>query len=140
MTGNIKVSCTKDNLKTIREFVSDNLKNLVIDDSDLNLIVLAIDEVCSNLIIHSNQCDHNEFLEVNIKVKKQPEGVLFEIFDKGIAYNYSEYEEPSLLELIQKRRKGGLGLILVRKIMDQIEFGTENSMNVCRMFKKLAVA
>lgn len=138
MTKKIKVSCSRDNLRTIRDFVNENLRGIVINEEDLNLIVLAIDEVCSNLIIHSNQCNETESIEVSIKVKKEPNGVLFEIFDAGIAYNYSEYKEPSLLELIQQKRKGGLGLMLVRRIMDNIEFGTENSMNVCRMFKKLS--
>lgn len=137
MTGNIRVSCVKSNLKTIRSFVNDQLRDIVINDDDLHLIVLAIDEICSNLIIHSNKCDQNEYLEVNIKVKKEPNGILFEIYDSGVAYNYEEYSEPNLRELINQRKKGGIGLMLVRRIMDQIEFGTENSMNVCRMFKKL---
>lgn len=138
MTMKIRVSCIKDNLKTIRSFVNDNLKGIVINENDLNLIILAIDEICSNLIIHSNQCDENESIEVNIKVKKEPNGIVFEIYDTGVAYNYSDYKEPSFEELISKKKKGGLGLMLVRRIMDQIEFGTEDSTNFCRMFKKLS--
>ncbi len=34
-----------------------------------------------------------------------------------------------------EKRKGGLGIILVKKIMDEIEFESENGTNTCRLIK-----
>lgn len=137
MNYGIKVTCNKYNLKEIRDFVYGTLKQVSIEKSDSDMIVLAVDEICSNLIIHSNQNNEEEFIELNIKIKHEPEGIVFEIIDSGDAFNYSTYEEPSLSEIIHQKRKGGMGMMLVRRIMDSIEFKSENTYNVCRLFKRL---
>lgn len=99
-------------------------------------IILAIDEICANLIIHSNQCNPCREIEVSMELKKENQ-LCFEIMDKGVAFDLSGYEEPSLKDLVENKKKGGLGLILVKKIMDKIEFKCEKGKNICRMMKKL---
>ncbi|HAZ24758.1 MAG TPA: anti-sigma factor, partial [Algoriphagus sp.] len=37
--------------------------------------------------------------------------------------------------VISEKRKGGLGIILVRKIMDEIEFESDRGINTCRLIK-----
>ena len=135
MTPNLKVPCSKNNLKDIRKFVIETLSDLGLSDSEVNLLVLAVDEVCSNLIIHSNHCNEREFIEILIKVDEK--GILFEIHDKGNAFNPVEYEEPLVSTIIKEKRKGGLGLMLVKRIMDHIEFDQMEDHNVCRLYKKL---
>ncbi len=137
MTYSIKVKCDKYNLKEIRKFVSDTLRQISVSEDNTNMIVLAVDEICSNLIIHSNECNEQQFIELTIQVKHEPEGIVFEIIDNGHAFNYSTYEEPSLAEIIKQKRQGGMGMMLVRRIMDSIEFRSEKSHNVCRLFKKI---
>lgn len=137
MTYSIKVTCSKFNLKEIRAFVAKTLSQISVSEEDNNMIVLAVDEICSNLIIHSNECNAQEFIELNIKVHHAPNGLMFEIIDTGHAFNYSTYEEPSLAEIIKQKRQGGMGMMLVRRIMDSIEFKTENAHNICRLFKKI---
>ena len=89
-------------------------------------------------MIHSHSCNPKESIEIIIKVEKGL-GVTFNIIDKGIGFNINEYKEPSIDELIKKQRKGGIGLILVKKIMDEIEFKSTSGLNTCRLFKKISV-
>lgn len=132
----ILVKCQLKNLQLIRSFVNKKLSD-VLEEKERNLLVLAVDEVCSNLIIHSNDCNDEANLRLTLKLERTPEGVLFEILDHGRFFNYLEYDEPSMEEVVQEKRKGSIGLILVRKIMDKVEFVEEESYNVCRLFKRL---
>jgi serine/threonine-protein kinase RsbW len=130
------VSCEKSNLKSIREFVIDTLNQYNLAEEELNLVVLAIDEVCSNLIIHSHRCNKNETIEVRIQEKGGK--MVFEILDKGEIFNISEYQVPTMDKIIQTRSTGGIGLILVKTIMDKIEIENGKGVNICRLFKKLS--
>jgi serine/threonine-protein kinase RsbW len=37
--------------------------------------------------------------------------------------------------VIGEKRKGGIGILLVKKIMDEIEFESKNGENTCRLIK-----
>ena len=131
-----KVPCRKDKLCEIRTFVSEVLAKYNISEVEVNKLVLAVDEVCANLMIHSHKCDPKEQLELFILINKD-NSIVFEITDKGIGFNLTEYKEPSLQDVIRKKKKGGIGLMLVRRIMDDIQFESKRNQNTCRMFKKL---
>lgn len=140
MKYSIKVPCCKSKLKTIRSFVDDTLGQYIISDIDLNMLVLAVDEVCANLIVHADSENNTseECIVLNIMVRRNT--IVFEVIDfKDHGFDFSNYKEPKLDDLIKSRRKGGLGLMLVRRIMDDVEFKTTNSLNVCRMVKKMPV-
>lgn len=62
--------------------------------------------------------------------------MIFEISDQGEAFNILTYEVPDLRKVMIEKRKGGLGIILVKKIMDEIEFESKNGTNVCRLIKR----
>jgi serine/threonine-protein kinase RsbW len=140
MKYSIKVPCCKSKLKTIRSFVDETLGQYVLSDVDLNMLVLAVDEVCANLIVHADMDDKmsDECIVLNILVRKNT--IVFEVIDqKDHGFDFSNYREPRLEDLIKTRRKGGLGLMLVRRIMDDVEFKTKDHTNVCRMVKKMPV-
>ena len=138
MKYNRKVPCTKNHLKEIRGFVNNSLGQHGLSDVDISAMVLAIDEICANLIIHSHQCNPKEHIEIIINVDFH-EGVEFRIVDEGVGFDINQYNEPTIDDLIQSRRKGGIGLILVKKIMDDIDFIKSNNKNICRLFKKIDI-
>ena len=123
----------KEKLRDIRMFVSGSLKNHALPDVQISTLVLAVDEVCANLIIHSHKCNPKEYIEISITI--DADSIVFDIIDNGAGFDISSYNEPSLGEIVKKKRKGGLGLILVRKIMDKIEMITENNQNIYRLVK-----
>lgn len=136
MKHKLTISCQKDNLSVIRQFISQSLDLYEIQDLEKHKLVLAIDEVCANLIIHANQCNPNESLEVKLNVLPHKQ-ITFTIVDRGAGFDINNYNEPSMDEIISSKRKGGLGLMLVKRIMDKIEFTTEKNHNICRLIKEL---
>jgi len=136
MVCNLRVPCSIDHLKSIRTFVSQSLQDLSIPELEINMMVLAVDEICANLIIHSQ--NEQQFLEVTIK--DESGGVAFEIADQGEPFDVNSYQVPDIDELIKSKRKGGLGLMLVKKIMDSIELRKEKDFTILRLFKKVTLA
>ena len=133
MTNSIQISCSKTNLKTIRDFVTQYLGQYDLSEIILNQIVLAVDEIAANLIIHANKEDASKFLDLKIsRVGKQ---LLFEISDYGISFQRTNYKEPDIEEHIRIGKKGGVGIAIVNRIMDKVEFVTEGDRNICRLYK-----
>ena len=133
----LRISCTRRNLKVVRDFVSEFLAGYQLSEVLINQIVLAVDEVVANLIIHGNGEDESKYLDVRVGVKNHEFGIELEDTN-GASYSPNSYQEPDLQEYVRIGKKGGVGMMLVNRIMDRVEFTTHNSHNICRLYKQLA--
>jgi serine/threonine-protein kinase RsbW len=131
------IGCSLDNLLGARDFIRQSLRPHVKSDVTLNEIVLAIDEMCSNLMIHAHHCDPDHLLELTITTKDAGQ-LIFEIEDDGTLFDINSFSEPEIDKLIHIKRKGGLGIRLVKTIMDSIEYETREGKNVCRLIKRVS--
>lgn len=131
-----KVGCNIENLKGVRDFIREALKRHGVPDLQISELVLALDEMCSNLMIHSHRCNPEELFEINIILRKG-EPIIFEIIDDGNTFDINEFAEPDLGNLVHEKRKGGLGIRLVKSIMDRIEYQNRNGKNICRLTKNI---
>jgi serine/threonine-protein kinase RsbW len=133
MKYSIKVPCLKENLTKVRAFVSGILLKYDLDEVQTNYMVLAVDEVCANLIIHSYHCRPEEQIEVDVNVNKSK--ITFDIHDHGEGYDIRLHQEPEIDDIIKSKRKGGVGLMLVKRIMDDIDFISDNEYKIVRLTK-----
>ena len=133
MKYRLNISCQTSALSELRLFVQNSLKDVSLDDIEKHQVTLAVEEVCANLIIHSHGCNPEDI--IHLEIKDFEDKLIFEISDQGKAFNILNYEAPDLKRVMIEKRKGGLGIILVRKIMDEIEFESENGTNTCRLIK-----
>lgn len=137
-SNEISFSCNTKNLQSVRDFVRLQLENENINQLEKNHIVLAIDEVCTNLIVHSNKNDEKQFIVLKLTFTKVPKGIAVELIEKGAPFDYIKYQEPNILDLKNSKKNGYLGMMLVRRIMDKIEYIQHENKNICRLFKRLA--
>lgn len=119
----------------MRKFVTDVLTQHNVSDIEVNMMVLAVDEVCANIVIHGHPSDSKSKVRLDIVFKNG--GIWFEIIDQGNAFDIVNYQEPMLDDLIKKKNKGGIGIMLVKKIMDDIQFKSTANQNTLRLFKKV---
>lgn len=135
MEDKIRVSCQKSNLKKVRQFIARTLKTYPLSEADKNLIIVAIDEVCSNIIIHSHQCNPSQHIEITAQASAN--SFVCEIHDWGQPFNIVEYQTPPIDKVVSEKKSGGMGLILVKKIMDRIELDTSQGHTIYTFYKSL---
>jgi serine/threonine-protein kinase RsbW len=138
MSHKLNLSCCTSALVELRSFLQLSLKAYGFSEVDRHQLILAVEEVCANLIIHSHACNPKELIYLEVKELKKKLSI--EITDKGDAFNLLEYEVPDLKKVIEEKRKGGIGILLVKKIMDEIEFESKNGKNTCRLIKNFPSA
>lgn len=92
------------------------------DQRDTSKIVLALDEACSNIIRHAYGGKSGESITIVCRIK--PSRLEFHLYDHGIPLNVADIRSRPLEEL----RPGGLGVYLMRNVMDQVKFedGTDD--------------
>jgi serine/threonine-protein kinase RsbW len=135
MRDSLTVACTRSILRSVRAFTRESLERLDMDEITVNMLVLAVDEVCSNLIIHAHFCNPNH--AITLAIYTAGTELVFDIKDEGTLFDFSNYMEPKIEDLKRTERKGGMGLMLVNRIMDRIEFHSDGPVNICRLVKKL---
>lgn len=137
MKNALRISCSRQNLKQVRDFVSGFLGAVSLSDMAVNQVVLAVDEVVANFIIHANGEDENQFLNLTLVLDNRNLEVEIEDHGKTI-YLPPSHQNPDLRDYIRQGRKGGVGMTLVNRIMDRVEFFERGSHTVCHLRKHLA--
>jgi serine/threonine-protein kinase RsbW len=72
--------------------------------------------------------------EIHINIEKN-DPVIFEIIDDGTVFDINHFVEPGIDSIIHEKRKGGLGIRLVKTIMDKVEYDNRSGKNICRLVK-----
>ena len=102
------------------------------EDCECSLAV-AFDEMLSNIIHHG----YNDTSEHNIKITLSSKGKNFIgiIEDDGVEFNPLLQPEANTSLPLSERKMGGLGIHLVRKMMDKVEYKRIKNKNVLTIFK-----
>ena len=100
-------------------------------------IALAVDEAATNVIEHAYGGEPGHEIEVHF----DPEGESLDIviFHEGQALDSVPVPEFDLEKLVAEKRKGGLGLAIMRQMMDKVEHrraGTGKNMCVMVRYKQ----
>ena len=99
---------------------------------DLNL---ALEEILINIISHGYTDDREH--EIKVRLSAPPGEVRAEVEDDGQPFNPLAAPEPDTAQSLEKRTIGGLGIHLVRNLMDGLEYQRQDGKNLFRMQKNL---
>ncbi len=136
MQTSFSTICAREKLSDIRRFLHQVLAKVQVAEAVKQEIVLAVDEACANAIIHGNQCDVSKHLQLEVAVENNQ--LIVHISDVGdFEQDLASHQDKDLDELIQQRKRGGLGLKLIYTIMDSVAYTREGSRNVCTLRKQL---
>jgi len=106
-----------------------------VDATHVEALRLAVDEACTNIIEHAYQ--GNSENEVDLSMTIEATRIVVQIRDRGRPFNRKAYQRPNVLELSRNRKSGGLGVDIIRRLMDRVEYITEGDVNEIRLTKFL---
>ena len=119
-TKTLKIDSRTDRLILVREFVSDAAREFGFGEDDVSKISLAVDEACTNVIKHAYDFDRSKTLTVTVVPRKGYLEIL--ITDTGKRFDPGKISTPDMKEYLAHYRKGGLGVYLMKKLMDEVEY------------------
>lgn len=133
-TQTITIESRTERLIAVREFVSEAARRFGFADEEISKIALAVDEACTNIIKHAYRFDPTQNITVTVKGRNGT----FEIAirDHGKQFDPSRIQRPDMREYLTHYRRGGLGVYLMKSLMDKVEYdikpGRENQVRLIK--------
>jgi anti-sigma regulatory factor (Ser/Thr protein kinase) len=132
----LQVPSTTENLAMIREFAAHVGAQAGMDDSAVSKLELAVDEACANVIEHAYGADTSQ--EVTVRAVFDEETLQIIVEDSGRRFDPTRIPAEDLRTLVAERRTGGLGMQLMKSLMDEVHYEvTPEQTNQLRMVKRL---
>lgn len=124
-----------DQLDTIRGFAAQAARDAGMQESEINAIELAVDEACSNIVEHAYKGLKNGDIECTCEASDQALTIVLR--DHGRPFDSSTVPPPDLEGDARRRRVGGLGIFIMKKLMDEVRFeALGQAGNVLTMVKR----
>jgi len=118
----LTVKSTTNNLAIIREFVENIARESGFSKEIVSKISLAVDEACTNVIKHAYKFSPDR--EIKILTQFNDSKLTIRITDSGDKFDPNLIPEPNLKEYHKQKKVGGLGMFLMKKLMDEVQYHT----------------
>jgi serine/threonine-protein kinase RsbW len=106
------------------------------DDATAAKVSIAVDEAITNVIMHAYQGESDHLVDIELRFT----GTALEIhiWHTGRGLQQDEVVLPDPSEYVKHPRKGGLGLLLMSRFMDEVHFEERAGRAECCMIKRVS--
>lgn len=137
-TFSLEVPSSTGNLALIRDFVSRVGGQAGLDEMETANLELAVDEACANVMEHAYE--HDRTKQVVIRAVFDEETLRIEVVDTGKGFDPQVAGDGDIKRLAAERKSGGLGLRLIKTLMDEVHYevvpGARNELVMVKRLRK----
>lgn len=120
----------------IIEFLEEELEGCDYSMEALYQVDIAIEEVLVNIVSYAG-LEEDETIEVHLDILDSPLRVMMRFLDTGTPFDPLAAEDPDLSVDALEEREGGLGIYMVKQMMDSVSYAYENGKNVLTFLKTI---
>ncbi len=110
-------------LEMIRDFVGKIAQKAGFNDEYITKIQLAVDEACTNVVKHAYKGIRRK--DITVEVELNQEKMTIAVIDHGRGFDISRVLQRDVNGRLNEYRRGGLGIHLMRIIMDKVDFSIQ---------------
>ena len=126
-----KLECLDD----VLGFAENCLEKCGCPMKSMNQICLALEEAFVNVASYAYPESDGD---AELRIEYDSDRVLLMLSDSGVPFNPLENAEPDVTLSAEERDIGGLGIFMVKKIMDEVAYSYSDGKNILTMEKKFA--
>lgn len=112
----LNIAAERDNLAEIRRFVEESTATLGLEPAAIPDVGLAVDEAVTNIIVHGYQ---NRQGNLEIEIGREGNSLVIRLRDEATPFDLDSISPPDLTAPLEERSSGGMGVYLIRQIMDE---------------------
>jgi serine/threonine-protein kinase RsbW len=129
-----RFTCSLQNLEKICDYITDCAKQAGLDESETYAVQLAVDEASTNIMEHGYGRECPSRIDITCEVLE--DGLKVTIYDDAAPFNPESVPEPDLNVSLEEVKPRGLGIFLMRKMMDEVHYeSTPDKGNTLTMIK-----
>lgn len=133
-SAKIKVCAEIDKFESVLNFINEKLEENGCGMKFITQSVIAMEEIFVNVAHYAYP---NSTGECEIELKLYKDKVVFTVSDSGIPFDPLAKEDPDITLSAEERKIGGLGIFMVKNIMDEVSYEYSNGKNCLTMSKKM---
>lgn len=135
LTDTLTIKNDVHEIKRFSSFMKSVIEKLNIETSLARQLRLAVEEAVVNVIDYAYPIDS----EGNITINMMYDGnsLHFQIIDTGAAFDPTTVQKSDTTLSAEDRQIGGLGILLVRELMDSINYERTDGKNILTLIKKI---
>jgi serine/threonine-protein kinase RsbW len=124
-----------DYLDEIRDFVAEIARQGGFSEKLVYSLQLAADEAASNIIEHAYEGIPDAFIDITCDL--HDDVIVITMHDTGSSFDPSTVKQPNIKADLSDRQIGGLGVYLMRKLMDEVSYESNSTTgNLLTMTKR----
>lgn len=127
----LKLTPSLESMEQVTAFVEQELETAGISMKVTAQMNIAVDEIFSNIVRYSGAND------ATVGVTVEDERVTLRFADNGRPYNPTEKPDPDISLSAEERDIGGLGIFMVKKSMDTVEYEYHDGLNILTLKKQI---
>lgn len=120
-------------LPALRKFIARIASKYRFSKSEINALTISVDEACTNIIKHGYSDIQSGSITMNVSVKS--DRLVVELIDQGKSFDPKQASDPNISQYVQNGKKGGLGIFIMRKFLDDIQYVKAKQGNILRLVK-----
>jgi anti-sigma regulatory factor (Ser/Thr protein kinase) len=147
MTTEIKTFCYNGNPQLIvpadrgefavlQQWLTGIAAELNIQERIKKQLMISCDEIFTNIASYAYP-DGNGSVAVTVEFVSETQSLRIIFSDSGIAFDPLEISEPDTSSALSERKIGGLGMFMVKKMMDSVEYCRKDEKNILTLTKNL---
>lgn len=117
----------------LSQFIEETGKQLELDPKLIMNLNLVLEEAVSNVILYAYPKIMGQKITIDVEMKENM--LIFTITDKGVAFNPVQQADVDITLSAEERPIGGLGIFLIKKIMNETEYQRIDGANVFTLKK-----
>lgn len=135
----VTLEAAEENLDEVLRFVEDALENTGCSLEDQRQIAIAVEEVFINIVSYAYKPGRGD-TTLRLDVSQDPAEVTITFIDHGVPFDPLAKEDPDINLPAKQRKVGGLGIFVVKNLMDDVFYEYRNGQNNLTMKKKTAAS
>ena len=132
----ITLAATVENIAAATDFVTEQLELLECPMKVQMQFSIAVDEIFGNIAYYAYPSGDGT-ATVRVCAREEGRQVIVTFVDEGIPYNPLAKEDPDIALSAEDRPIGGLGIFMVKKSMDDMQYRYEDGKNILSVIKNL---
>lgn len=126
---------THEAINKARLDLVENLKNFSIHEDEISRFELIVYELLINVYEHGSEKYINSYIELFCKYEDN--NVLIEIANQDIEFDICKKDLPDIEFHFKSGRDSGLGIFMIKTLMDRVEHRYEHGINITTISRKI---
>jgi anti-sigma regulatory factor (Ser/Thr protein kinase) len=129
----LTVPASKEQIPVISKFIADSMAAFGFDAEKMLEVQLAAEEACTNIALYAYPKGEGS---INIAIEIIGDHLELTIADKGVPFDPTAKKVAISNADVEHRPIGGLGIALIRAMVDEVSYELKNGKNILRLVKR----